>query len=301
MSGLKESKKIYDDINIPSDYERRIDMAVKQGEENYKAGKKTIAKKHINWGRTAAITAAAAFCLLFTGLNTSRTFAGIMCDAPVIGNVMQVLTIRDYVTNETNDIVNTTITRPEIVIENSTNENVADKTKQVNDEIKKRVDEYIAQANQGIEEYKQAFLATGGTQKEWEERDIKLDVSYEVKSQNENVLSFVITCYESSYAYMSEQMFYNINLSDGSDITLKSMLGDNYNEIIKEQVVSQCEERRKLDENSCFWSTDEPSMLEENAYDDPDFYINEAGNAVVVYPKYTLAPGYMGILEFEIK
>ncbi len=301
MSGLKESKKIYDDIKIPSEYERRIDMAVKQGEENYKAEKNTAAKKHINWGRAAAVTAAAAFCLLFTGLNTSKTFAGIMCDVPVIGNVMQVLTIRDYVTNETNDIVNTTITRPEIVIENATNENVADKTKQVNDEIKKRVDEYIAQANEGIEEYKQAFFATGGTQKEWEERDIKLDVSYEVKSQNENVLSFVITCYESSYAYMSEQMFYNINLSDGSDITLKSMLGDNYNEIIKEQVTAQCEERRKQEEQSCFWSTDDPTMLEENAYDDPDFYINEAGNVVVVYPKYILAPGYMGILEFEIK
>ncbi len=34
--------------------------------------------------------------------------------------------------------------------------------------------------------------------------------------------------------------------------------------------------------------------------DDPGFYLNEKGNVVVVYPKYEIAPGYMGIQEFEI-
>ena len=30
------------------------------------------------------------------------------------------------------------------------------------------------------------------------------------------------------------------------------------------------------------------------------FYINEAGNPVVVFPEYTIAPGAMGVQEFEI-
>ena len=31
-----------------------------------------------------------------------------------------------------------------------------------------------------------------------------------------------------------------------------------------------------------------------------DFYIDKQGNVVIVYPKYTIAPGYMGIQEFSI-
>ena len=33
---------------------------------------------------------------------------------------------------------------------------------------------------------------------------------------------------------------------------------------------------------------------------DQEFYINEAGNPVVVFEKYEIAPGYMGALEYEI-
>ena len=31
------------------------------------------------------------------------------------------------------------------------------------------------------------------------------------------------------------------------------------------------------------------------------FYINEAGNPVVTFPKYEIAPGFMGVQEFEIQ
>ena len=34
--------------------------------------------------------------------------------------------------------------------------------------------------------------------------------------------------------------------------------------------------------------------------EDQSFYINERGNPVVVFAKYQIAPGYMGIQEFEV-
>ena len=33
--------------------------------------------------------------------------------------------------------------------------------------------------------------------------------------------------------------------------------------------------------------------------DDQRFYINEAGNPVLIFEKYEIAPGYMGQPEFE--
>lgn len=34
--------------------------------------------------------------------------------------------------------------------------------------------------------------------------------------------------------------------------------------------------------------------------EDNKFYINEAGNLVIVFEKYEVAPGFMGQQEFEI-
>ena len=38
----------------------------------------------------------------------------------------------------------------------------------------------------------------------------------------------------------------------------------------------------------------------ESIDEDQTFYLNQAGNAVVVFEKYEIAPGYMGMQEFEI-
>lgn len=297
MKNIEETKKIYDAIEIPESLDNLVRETVKMGEERYiplKRKKYTVVKS-----MTAA--AAAAVCLLMTGLNTSETFAKSMGNIPVIGNVMQMLTIRSYESNEQHDNVSTTISKPEIVVEDITNADVADKADSVNEEINKRVDAYIADANKRIEEYKEAFLATGGTIEEWNERGINLDVSYEVKANTEDVLSFVITCFESSYAFMSEQIFYNINLKDGNDITLKDIFGDDYNNIISAEVLKQCEEKAKADENLIYWSvSDDMGVFKTEDLYDPDFYINENGNVVIVYPKYVVGPGYMGIQEFEI-
>ena len=38
----------------------------------------------------------------------------------------------------------------------------------------------------------------------------------------------------------------------------------------------------------------------ESIEEDQDFYINEAGNPVLIFEKYEIAPGYMGQPEFEV-
>lgn len=297
MKNIEETKKIYDAIEIPDNLDNVVREAVKMGEEKYKP----LKIKRFTAVKGMAAAAAAAVCLLLTGLNTSEAFAKSMGNIPVIGGVMQMLTIRSYESSEQRNNVNTTISKPEIVVEDITNADVADKADRVNEEINKRVDAYITDANKRIEEYKEAFLSTGGTVEEWNERGIDFGVSYEVKANTEDVLSFVITCFESSFAFSSEQIFYNLNLKDGTDITLEDMFGDDYNTLIAEEVLKQCEERANADENLIYWSvSDDMGIFKTEDLYDPDFYINESGNVVIVYPKYVVGPGYMGIQEFEI-
>ena len=42
------------------------------------------------------------------------------------------------------------------------------------------------------QEYKKAFMETGGTEEEWEAHDINIHVGYEIKAQTEAYLSFAV-------------------------------------------------------------------------------------------------------------
>ena len=42
------------------------------------------------------------------------------------------------------------------------------------------------------EEYRTAFLETGGTEEEWAEHNIKITVGYEIKQQSDEYLSFIV-------------------------------------------------------------------------------------------------------------
>ena len=56
-------------------------------------------------------------------------------------------------------------------------------------------------------------------------------------------------------------------------------------------------------ENVVFWGINEAEDMG-NKFIGVDettpFYINEKGNVVISYNEYDVAPGYMGIVEFEI-
>ena len=41
-------------------------------------------------------------------------------------------------------------------------------------------------------EYKKAYFATGGTEEEWAQHNNKVTVTYEVKSQTDETVSFVV-------------------------------------------------------------------------------------------------------------
>lgn len=133
----------------------------------------------------------------------------------------------------------------------------------------------------------------------------EMEINYEVKYSDEKVASFVIRKSESFCNYIEERFYYNIDLKTGKELTLKEMLGDDYKQIATKQIEEQIEKRKQEDENAIFFEEEDNFYLEHGAaFDEIDenhsYYMNDKKNAVVVFPKYSIAPGYMGILEFEI-
>ncbi len=303
MEELKKAKEQYEKIPVSKELSKTVNEAIRKGKMKM-SGKN---KKHI-WKIPAGV-AAAAVCIVVLGLNTNEAFANTMREVPVIGRLCQILTIRSYESTVQDENVNISVNQPELMVETSAEEDgnsvmtAQEIAERVNEEINTRIAAYTDDANKRIEEYKEAFLATGGTEEEWEARNFAVDVDYEIKSQTDDVLSFVLYYSEDWSAAYGQTDFYNISLADGHDITLQELLGDDYAAVIEESVRAQAAEQTAKDSNRVYWigSEDEKTMIEKDIFTHPGFYINEAGNVVVVFEKYAIAPGYMGACEFEIK
>ncbi len=128
------------------------------------------------------------------------------------------LTIRSY--HEKDEGHDITVNVPEIQLD-ETQTGDADAGKEtfvgdINQEIQTIVDDYVAEAKQKFAEYKEAFFATGGTEEEWGNRDIAVNVDYEVKYQQGNILSMVLIRMKPGYPHM-ESVIITIWIFPGTD------------------------------------------------------------------------------------
>lgn len=298
MRNLKDAKDIYDHIVVPEELDDRLRKALESAPQSKKTSNNVV--KFTRW----AATAAAALFLCFTvGLNTNESFAMEMSELPIIGTVAKVLTIRSYEITEEN--ATTTVEIPEVQAEKASKE-VTKAITDVNAEIQSLVDEYTANKHAEIEEQKQLFLDSGETEESWSERDIEINVSYEVKHQSETTLSLLLDAWISWFNFEEERVFYNIDLVTGKELTLIDLLGEDAYEYAAKQVLQQMQERiEKNPVGLIYWgvndSTDGMDGSEfAGVTKNTPFYINEAGNVVISYNEYEAGPGYMGIQEFEI-
>ena len=295
MRNLKDAKDIYDHIVVPEELDDRLRKVLESAPS---PKKKNNVVKFTRW----ASTAAAAMLLCFTvGLNTSQSFAMEMAQIPLLGTVAKVLSIRSY--EITNDTTTTTVEVPEVQVEVAA-EDVKNAITDINVKIQTLVDEYTAEKYAEIAEYKEQFFANGGTEEEWNQRYIDVNVDYAVKHQSERILSLLIDGWISWFNFEEFRKFYNIDLVTGKELTLVDFFGENAYEYTEKCILEQMQQLIDADpENVVFWGINETEDMG-NEFIGVDettpFYINEKGNVVISYNEYDVAPGYMGIVEFEI-
>lgn len=292
MGKLDKMKEKYDQITIPEELNFRIQQEIqksrKQQEEKNGAGRIHRFKRIIR----SVEAAAAAVCILFTAaLNTSPAFAKEAGQLPVIGGLARILTFRSYETEKDDIAVSVEIPTIEMITEDT-----GITVDGINQEILARCNQYADEALLRAEEYRTAYLETGGTLEEWAEHNIKITVGYEIKQQNNDYLSFVVRGTENWTNANSESKYYNLDLRTGKLVTLKDMLGSDYVELVNESIRKQIAERQKAGE--VFFTAEEGGFA--GISEDAKFYINEDNRSVIVFGKYEIAPGSSGEIEFEI-
>nr|WP_325195495.1 DUF3298 domain-containing protein [uncultured Oscillibacter sp.] len=275
MKEFENAKMEYEEIPIPEELNDRVQAGIRQGKAN---------RARRIWKRRLG-TVAACFVVVVGVLNLSPTVAAAAADVPVLGGLFQVLTVRSF-TDENEDRT-VEVEQPGLT--------GSDFAAQIDAEIQERVDAKIAEGEQLIAEYKDAFFATGGTQEDWERHDNQVSVTYEIKSQTDTTVSFVVDSYVSIAGAYQEQVYYNLDLANGKELTLADVLGADWvdicNESIKAQMAAAEDPSVYFDESmGGFTTVDETTQ----------FYLNGDGAPVVVFAPYTVAIGAMGTVEFEI-
>ncbi len=280
MKRMAEAKQKYDNIPIPEELSKRVMLEIKKAEKKH--NKRGLFMKKITAATTVAI-------LFIVGINSSKTFVQEISNIPIIGSIARIVTFRSYETKTEDTDISVDIPSIELI-----SEELNGLEKGVNEKIYAFCKQYADEALLRAEQYKKAFLETGGTEEEWAKHDIKIKVWYEVKTLTDEYLSLVIMGNESWNSANNQAKYYSFDIKEGKWLTLKEIFGDNYIQFVEENIryqIKQKEEETGME----FWD-EQWNGVDENT----KFYINSNGNPVIIFEKYEIAPGAAGSQEFEI-
>ncbi len=277
---INQLKNEYMSIPIPAELEFTVKKSLKEG-------KKAMNKKIYIRRLLATAASAAVIAISFTiGINTNEALAETLSDIPVLGGIVKVLTFKEYKFSEKTYDVD--IETPALdglenkSLQNSLNEKYFNENKELYEQF--------------INDMKSLKENGGGY--------MGVSSGYVVKTDTDKILSvgryIVNTVGSSSTTFKYD----TIDKKNEILITLPSLFKDeNYIDIISSNIKEQMVEQHNKDENKSYWVEgieNELTELFEKISINQSFYISSNGKLIISFDKYEVAPGYMGVVEFEI-
>lgn len=232
--------------------------------------------------RIAAAAACFVFITLFFLPNVSIAYAQALEQIPVIGDIVRVVTIRNYF--YTDDRHEMDIEVPMIEGEDS----------DAIDYINKDVGELTTTlVNQFYKELEITNNSGYGS----------LHVDYEVITNTARWFTLKLSVSETAASSNNYFKFYHIDKERGKIIELGDVFNtDQFSDTLVAEIKKQMRKQMEADATIKYWINDE-AIGEEFATVsvDQNFYWNASGDLVIVFDKYEIAPGSMGTPEFVIK
>lgn len=287
---IEKMKKDYNAIQIPENLREKVELSIERGKkENEKMNKKKTRIIRVLQG--TAGTAVAAMLVITVMANTNAGVAHAMSEVPVLGSIVKAVTFRTYESKD--NIMEAKVDVPQVSIE-SAKESEKEKLEAAAGALNKTVEEYT---NEIIANYEKDVEESQGENHE------AVETSYEVVSDTDRIFSLRINTTIAMGSSAEVSKIYHIEKTSGEMITLKDLFeaGSDFKEKISENIKQQMKDKMAADESVVYWlDTEYPDDNFNEIKEDVNFYINEAEKLVIVFDEYEVAPGYMGIVEFEI-
>ena len=271
-----KSKAAQEQTEIPDSVKNRIEQTLADLPE-----KKPVIKQIRILPRIAAAAACFIFITLFLLPNVSVAYAQALEQIPVIGDLVQVVTIRNYFYAD--DKHEMGIDVPQIEGEDS----------EAVDYINKDVSELTTAL---VNQFYKDLEITGNNGYG------SIHVDYEATMNTDRWFTLKLSVIETAASSNTYFEFYHIDKKQGKIVELGDLFNtDNFSDILVAEIKRQMQEQMANDENISYWINNS-EIGEEFATvsADHNFYWNENGDLVIIFDEYEVGPGSMGTPEFVI-
>lgn len=230
--------------------------------------------------RIAAAAACFVFIILFLLPNVSVTYAQELEQIPVIGNIVRVVTIRNYFYSD--DKHEMDIDVPKIEDNN-------DAAEKINQDITKLTETLVG------EFYKEVELIG-------DEGHSSIYLDYETVTNTDTWFTLKIRVHEAAGSSNTYYKFYHIDKRTNEIVKLGDLANDNsFYDVLVEEIKRQMKMQMETDSSIVYW-LDESIIGEDyvSLTENHNFYWNDNGELVIIFDKYEVCPGAMGTPEFVI-
>lgn len=272
-----KSKAAKEQTEIPDSVKSRIEQTLADLPQK---------KPTIRQIRVLSRIAVAAACLIFTTLfllpNISVSYAQALEQIPVIGDIVRVVTIRNYFYSDDRHKMDIDVPQ----IGGADNEAV--------DYINKDVSELTAAL---VNQFYKDLEITGNNGYG------SIHVDYEAVTNTERWFTLKLSVSETAASSNNYFKFYHIDKEQGNIVKLGDLFNtDKFSDVLVAEIKKQMQEQMEKDEDISYWVNDcETGEEFASVSADHNFYWNNNGDLVIAFDKYEVAPGSMGTPEFVIK
>ena len=271
-----KSKAAEEQTDIPDSVKNHIEQTLADLPE-----KKPVIKQIRILPRIAAAAACFVFITLFVLPNVSVAYAQTLEQIPVIGDIVRVVTIRNYFYADDKHEMNIDV--PQIEGEDS----------EAVDYINKDVSELTTAL---VNQFYKDLEITGNNGYG------SIHVDYEATTNTDRWFTLKLSVSETSASSNTYFEFYHIDKKQGKIIELGDLFNtDKFSDILVAEIKMQMQEQMANDENISYWINNS-GIGEEFATvsAEHNFYWNENGDLVIIFDKYEVGSGSMGTPEFVI-
>ena len=278
----QEYREVRMDDNQYDSYKKAMHLAGEKGK---------MAKIKISMGAAAAVIAA-----FFILPNVSPDIAYAMERMPVLGNLVSVVTFRDYQYDSDRHIADVKV--PQIVVDETEK---TERDSETVERTKKTAREINEEMERISEELIQEFKENAKDQEGYQD----IVIQSEVLTATEEYFVLKLICYQGAGSGAQWDYFYTVNLKTGERMALSDFFkeGSDYKKAVSDNIKKQMKAQMAADENVIYWLDNEdiPEWNFETITEETGFYINGKGEIVIAFNEGDVAPMYMGCVEFVIE
>lgn len=270
------SKAAEEKSEIPEAVRKRIENTLEALPER----EGSVSRVHI-LPRVASAAACFLFVTLFLLPNVSVAYAEALEQIPVIGDIVRVITIRNYFYSD--EYHEMDIDVPEI---EGMDGEAADS---INKDVKALTDELLHRFYEEVQSI-------------GDEGHGSIYVDYETVTNTDSWFTLKLIVHEATGSSNTYFKYYHIDKRTGRVVKLGDLAesGDFY-KILEQDIKRQMREQMEKDEDIIYWVDD--SVMGEDLIslnENHNFYWSKNGDFVIVFDKYEVAPGFMGTSEFVV-